>query len=424
MRITAVALLTLAGAAFAGDPVVFVSEQTDDKILRLQDLNGDGDMHDPGEVILMMDDSPSPTLGIDNSQGMVALGPDDLLATDNFDPPNILRLTDLNGDHDAFDAGETTVFFSGGLPDGIVMMNPADLIPRRAGGYYLIDNNTLDDQTNPEAIYLLQDSNGDGDVDEPGEVTLISELGPIGQCCVYTTFSLAEDDDGMLYTVNISDPNQIESVDIIDPATGAVREWITSTRMLQLSGFVIFASYEVAYDPATDQILLPVSGGSSDAIIGLSDIDGSGFIDQPFEIELRWRETFAGVSTGAPRDIAIDDNGDLWFIDSLNDRLYHLADHNNDGAWFAPDETILVYDSATAAANGMEDLPLGLTIAVTLTDDDCQADLTGEGDVNTNDFFQFLAYYDAADPRADFSPGGGINTNDFFAYLAAYQAGC
>ncbi len=54
----------------------------------------------------------------------------------------------------------------------------------------------------------------------------------------------------------------------------------------------------------------------------------------------------------------------------------------------------------------------------------CPADLTGEGDVNTNDFFRFLAYYQAQDPRADFSPGGGINTNDFFAFLAAYQAGC
>ncbi len=59
-----------------------------------------------------------------------------------------------------------------------------------------------------------------------------------------------------------------------------------------------------------------------------------------------------------------------------------------------------------------------------LAGDDCPADLTGEGDVNTNDFFAFLAFYQAQDPRADFSPGGGINTNDFFAYLAAYQAGC
>ncbi len=61
----------------------------------------------------------------------------------------------------------------------------------------------------------------------------------------------------------------------------------------------------------------------------------------------------------------------------------------------------------------------------------CPADLSpppdGDSAVNTNDFFQFLTYYQAQSPAADFSPPGGdgsINTNDFFAFLAAYQAGC
>lgn len=53
----------------------------------------------------------------------------------------------------------------------------------------------------------------------------------------------------------------------------------------------------------------------------------------------------------------------------------------------------------------------------------CLANLTApDCATNTNDFFQFLAFYQAGDSRADFAPGGGINTNDFFAYLAAYQA--
>ncbi len=55
------------------------------------------------------------------------------------------------------------------------------------------------------------------------------------------------------------------------------------------------------------------------------------------------------------------------------------------------------------------------------SDDTCVADITGEGDVNTNDFFAFLALYQAQDARADITGEGDINTNDFFAYLAAYQ---
>lgn len=59
-----------------------------------------------------------------------------------------------------------------------------------------------------------------------------------------------------------------------------------------------------------------------------------------------------------------------------------------------------------------------------VVDGDCAADITGEGDLNTDDFFAFLALYQAQDAGADFAPGNGINSNDFFAYLAAYQAGC
>ncbi len=64
------------------------------------------------------------------------------------------------------------------------------------------------------------------------------------------------------------------------------------------------------------------------------------------------------------------------------------------------------------------------TVQWTLGQVACPADLTGEGDVNVNDFFEFLSLYQAGDVRADFVPGGGINTIDFFAFLAAYQQGC
>ncbi len=54
----------------------------------------------------------------------------------------------------------------------------------------------------------------------------------------------------------------------------------------------------------------------------------------------------------------------------------------------------------------------------------CPADLTGEGALNTNDFFAFLSAYQSQDDAADFTVDGAINTNDFFAFLAAYQSGC
>ncbi len=63
-------------------------------------------------------------------------------------------------------------------------------------------------------------------------------------------------------------------------------------------------------------------------------------------------------------------------------------------------------------------------VGVSAAADACAPDLTGEGDVNTNDFFAFLALYQAGDPLADLTNDGLINTNDFFAFLALYQSGC
>ncbi len=54
---------------------------------------------------------------------------------------------------------------------------------------------------------------------------------------------------------------------------------------------------------------------------------------------------------------------------------------------------------------------------------DCPGDTTGDGRVNTNDFFQYLAWYQVRDDRADMTLDGLVNTNDFFQYLVYYQAG-
>ncbi len=54
----------------------------------------------------------------------------------------------------------------------------------------------------------------------------------------------------------------------------------------------------------------------------------------------------------------------------------------------------------------------------------CAADLTGDGGLNTNDFFMFPTLYQAVDLRADFTADGNVDTNDFFEFLAQYQAEC
>ncbi|HRQ73728.1 MAG TPA: M12 family metallo-peptidase, partial [Phycisphaerales bacterium] len=56
--------------------------------------------------------------------------------------------------------------------------------------------------------------------------------------------------------------------------------------------------------------------------------------------------------------------------------------------------------------------------------DDCVADWTRDGLVNSIDFIGFLADWSAQNPRADLNDDGTVSTLDFLAYLNAYAAGC
>jgi len=56
--------------------------------------------------------------------------------------------------------------------------------------------------------------------------------------------------------------------------------------------------------------------------------------------------------------------------------------------------------------------------------DDCVADWTRDGVVNSIDFIGFLAEWSAQNPKADLNDDGLISTIDFLAYLNAYAAGC
>ncbi|MBL4592094.1 MAG: hypothetical protein JKY96_09055, partial [Phycisphaerales bacterium] len=57
--------------------------------------------------------------------------------------------------------------------------------------------------------------------------------------------------------------------------------------------------------------------------------------------------------------------------------------------------------------------------------EECLADITGEGILNLQDVFAFLALFNAQDPSADLAtPFGVFNLQDVFAYLALFNQGC
>ncbi|TVQ32734.1 MAG: hypothetical protein EA376_05055 [Phycisphaeraceae bacterium] len=384
--------LAAAAAATTAQPahiVIYAFDQRDDLIIRVEDKNGDGSTTGPGEVTLFFD-STVPDTGVFNAQGMLALDVDKLLATDNFDPEKVVLLQDLNGDGSAFGPGESLVWFDGRIPGDLTIDNPVDIKFGPGGAIYLFDNNTLSDTT-PEAIYRLEDINGDGvvDIDTPGEVTKFFELSPIGSSFGATCFSLEFDAAGFCYAYDISDPE--ERIHRITPDGSSSSVFLTSQTLFNLTNTLFFSgARKMAHNPHTDEIIITASEwpGSRQRFIALRDQSGSGTINSPSEIRTLWRSEFnADGVIGFPRDfVYIPEDGSIIFVDSGRNQIVRLFDIDGNGDYLGPGETTVLYNADDAAMAGQVAATLMLSVAAAVvTTPPCPADLSGDGSVGSAD---------------------------------------
>ena len=54
----------------------------------------------------------------------------------------------------------------------------------------------------------------------------------------------------------------------------------------------------------------------------------------------------------------------------------------------------------------------------------CQADFNQDGNINSQDFFDFITPFFGQQPSADFNRDGFVNSQDFFDFLTAFFIGC
>jgi hypothetical protein len=127
-----------------------VAENGGNAITRLTDLNGDGDALDLGERTLWADAVSAPrSLSFLNDTVFVVGG-----------SPEVIRLIDLNLDGDALDTGEWSVFADG-------FSSPAQVLALENGCTYVSDLSLGE-------VWQLVDSNGDGDALDVGERSLFA----------------------------------------------------------------------------------------------------------------------------------------------------------------------------------------------------------------------------------------------------------
>ncbi len=152
------ATLTIALAALRtvrAAQVFVVSARSTGELWRIEDANGDRDALDIGERMLWAS-------GFNSPQGMTSNGRVVYVAEEGFaDGSNqVVRLLDVNGDADALDVGERSIWLNG-------LDDPAD-VSYDGSAWFL-------SEVDEEQIFRLTDVNDDGDVLDIGERALYAD---------------------------------------------------------------------------------------------------------------------------------------------------------------------------------------------------------------------------------------------------------
>lgn len=154
------ALLTDPEALAAGpEGTLYVTDATRGEVYVLDDLNGDGDFHDPGEIVLFHAATADHPLA--DPEGLAVSEAGVVFVTDE-DTGLVLRLEDLDGDGQAVGAAEVTVFNSA---DSDFRLRDTNDLTLHSAEHLLV----LDGQR--DQVYRARDLDGDGRAASEGEVT-------------------------------------------------------------------------------------------------------------------------------------------------------------------------------------------------------------------------------------------------------------
>ena len=143
--------------AFDAEGVAYIGESTLGAVFRLADKNQDGDFLDASEVGVFYERPEEPLQDID----CLAVVDGQIFVCDE-DSGLILRLRDANGDGEIQADEEAFVFLD---PSSAVRVSDTNDFTVLEGGSFLVLDGKLD------TVFLVEDLNGDGDALDDGEVS-------------------------------------------------------------------------------------------------------------------------------------------------------------------------------------------------------------------------------------------------------------
>ncbi len=415
----------------SGEIVAYVSCVSQNSIIKLQDLTGDGTRHGHGEAEQFFQPgiADSSLNSISSVQAILAVEYDHLLIADGSTAESgsgVYRLRDLSGDGTAHGSGEAAVYWDGELPiDGSPAIDrPKAITIGPDGAVYIADNNTLsafDGAEAPEAVWRI-DEHPANEVTSTGNVELHHELCAADHGFCLSTEAYRWTEDGKLYFTSVDVWSNTVSVWVIE-ADGTLFEYANEDDLLGIR----LSSTGLAIHPATGRpVLAAADANGRPLIVELADHNGSGAIEHNDDLNILYHADAAGSdalqSPIEVMDLAFAPDGSLWMLDDGSDSIIRFADGNGDGTFNGPGEVQTVYDAAEAELNGAAAIELPRAIAFAIVPEAAQTgDLNHDGVVNGKDLAILLSAWGdcpAADPcPADLTGNGSVGGDDLSVLL-------
>lgn len=324
---------------------ILVADQRKDQVLLLQDLDGDGTASGPDETAVFFDETNASGLDAPtNNVFAVHQADDKSVYIGDGTSDAVYRLTDTNNDGDAQDAGEATVWFSAENAGGLSTITPKGIAEGGDGAIYVSNAGTT--STPQDAIYRTVDMNGDGDANDEGEATVWLDVQTIIDTSVPFDLSFdgnvayLNDLTGTATDViyRIEDVNGDGTIQT-DEVTNFISDDMNFGAPVDISSAVSVdgSLYTLTWFPDNDEVL---------KIYRLKDLDGSDQIDNVFEAVEVWNANSMpdGIPAEIGFSLATDDAGGLVLTANSfggDGNVVKLTNLNGDGDFFDAGETVI-----------------------------------------------------------------------------------
>jgi hypothetical protein len=275
----------------------------------------------------------------------------------------ILLSRDINGDGDVNDIGEVTTFFDNGNASGLANAS-SNVFALSQGSNYNVWIGDGDSDT----VYRLRDNNGNGTANDAGEAQAWFSGGTnAAGYRLNTPNGIAEGPDGAIYIVE-ADTSGSPTGDWVYRTQdlnndGDANDAGEATQWLNLKAINAASSpFEIRFD-GNAAYVMDTAGGTPDVIYRAVDTDGNGSISGT---EVNTFATEAN-SFGANFDFAMDvDKGSLltwqWLAANGESAIFRLTDLDGSGMIDAANEVIKAWSTNLLDAGHTFLAGFGLTV--------------------------------------------------------------